>query len=139
MYFDDDLLSFAAPGHSDEDMGAGAEPVDFEDINDVGGSGAGSNPESSLRTLSASSLTSSARRKRGSRGGARVQAATSASVQQQKRWRSGAIPQPPSFDGDIEADPYCLRHYRRRLLRWTEITKEYLPPGEQALRALERR
>ena len=32
---------------------------------------------------------------------------------------------------------YCLRHYRRRLLRWVNITKEYLPPGEQALRALE--
>ncbi|CAE7214864.1 unnamed protein product [Symbiodinium necroappetens] len=55
----------------------------------------------------------------------------------EKRWRSGAVPQPPSFDGDIEADPYCYRHYKRRLLRWVEITKEYLPGNEQALRALE--
>eukprot|EP00439_Symbiodinium_sp_Y106_P041972 s694_g5.t1 len=34
-------------------------------------------------------------------------------------------------------DPYCYRHYKRRLLRWVEITMEYLPGNEQALRALE--
>ncbi|CAE7314402.1 unnamed protein product, partial [Symbiodinium sp. CCMP2592] len=37
----------------------------------------------------------------------------------------------------IEAQPYCLRHYRRRLMRWVRITREFLPPNEQALRALE--
>ena len=56
---------------------------------------------------------------------------------QTKRWRSGQIPLAPVFEGDIEADPYCLRHYRRRLMRWVMITKEYLPANEQALRARE--
>ncbi|CAE7420471.1 luxQ, partial [Symbiodinium microadriaticum] len=37
-------------------------------------------------------------------------------------------------DGDLE--PF-LRHYKRRLMRWVRITKEFLPAGEQALRALE--
>ncbi|CAE7884955.1 unnamed protein product, partial [Symbiodinium necroappetens] len=75
----------------------------------------------------------SSRRKRGSRGGL----ASRPNPADQKRWRSGAVPPPPTFSGDIEADPYCFRHYKRRLLRWVEITKEYLPGNEQALRALE--
>ena len=41
------------------------------------------------------------------------------------------------FEGDIDQDPYCLRHYKKRLLRWVRITKEFLPPNEQALRARE--
>ncbi|CAJ1342771.1 unnamed protein product, partial [Effrenium voratum] len=53
------------------------------------------------------------------------------------RWRSGQIPFPPSFSGDVESDPYCLRNYRRNLSRWVAITKEYLPANEQALRALD--
>ena len=53
------------------------------------------------------------------------------------RWRSGQIPAAPTFDGDIDQDPYCLRHYRKRLSRWVRITKEFLPPNEQALRARE--
>ena len=55
----------------------------------------------------------------------------------EKKWRSGATPAAPTFSGDVESDPYCLRHYRRRLLRWVSITKEYLPASDQALRALE--
>ncbi|CAK9007520.1 unnamed protein product [Durusdinium trenchii] len=39
--------------------------------------------------------------------------------------------------GDVEGDPYCLRHYRRALERWCLITSEYLPKSEQALRALD--
>ena len=124
MFFDDDLLSGAqAQGHF-PDIGAGAPRADFED----GAAGAGSGALSSVETLS----TPASRRKRGSRGGA-----GSKSSSEQKRWRSGQVPQPPSFDGDIEADPYCYRHYKRHLLRWVEITKEYLPGNEQALRALE--
>ena len=124
MFFDDDLLSGAqAQGHF-PDIGAGAPRADFGD----GAAGAGSGALSSVETLS----TPASRRKRGSRGGA-----GSKSSSEQKRWRSGQVPQPPSFDGDIEADPYCYRHYKRHLLRWVEITKEYLPGNEQALRALE--
>ena len=75
---------------------------------------------------SQTSLTSS-RRRRGKKGlgGA------------QPRWRSGQVPLPPEFDGDVETDPFCLRHYRRALHRWVRITKEFLPPNEQALRALD--
>ena len=37
----------------------------------------------------------------------------------------------------MEGNPCCLRQYRRRLWRWVRITREVLPPNEQALRALE--
>ncbi|OLP93808.1 hypothetical protein AK812_SmicGene24243 [Symbiodinium microadriaticum] len=103
-----------------------APPADFADGVTAGDAGSGA--ASSVETL----VTLNSRRKRGSRGGVRP-----SSSDQQKRWRSGAVPQPPSFDGDIEADPYCYRHYKHRLQRWVEITKEYLPGNEQALRALE--
>ena len=56
---------------------------------------------------------------------------------EEKRWCSGAVPPAPTFEGNVEEDPYCLRHYRRRLRRWVLITREFLPPNEQALRALE--
>ena len=77
------------------------------------------------------SSTSSRRRrgKRGSGGGGKAA--------QQPRWRSGQVPFPPEFDGDVEANPFCLRHYKRALQRWVRITKEFLPPNEQALRALD--
>eukprot|EP00435_Cladocopium_sp_Y103_P023338 s4346_g5.t1 len=52
------------------------------------------------------------------------------------RWRSGAVPQPPEFDGDVEVNPYCFRHYKRALQRWCHIVREFLPVNEQALRAL---
>ncbi|CAE7806594.1 RE1, partial [Symbiodinium necroappetens] len=125
MFFDDDLLSGAQAQGVHPDVGAGAPQADFEDGAANGSPGSGA--LSSVETLSATA----SRRKRGSRGGA------GSKTSPEKRWRSGAVPQPPSFDGDIEADPYCYRHYRRRLLRWVEITKEYLPGNEQALRALE--
>ena len=75
--------------------------------------------------------SSSSRRRRGKRGSGGRQ------LQQQPRWRSGQVPQPPEFDGDVETNPFCLRHYRRALRRWVRITKEFLPPNEQALRALD--
>ena len=49
-----------------------------------------------------------------------------------KKWRSGHVPPPPSFAGDIEADPYCLWHYKKALGRWQKITQEFLPRNEQA-------
>eukprot|EP00913_Durusdinium_trenchii_P002873 g2660.t1 len=51
--------------------------------------------------------------------------------------QAGHVPPPPSFAGDIEADPYCLRHYKKALGRWQMITQEFLPRNEQALRALD--
>ena len=126
MFFDDDLLSNAQAQGYHSDVGAGAPTADFADGAAEGGAGSGA--LSSVGTLS----TRASRRKRGFRGGS-----GSRPLPEQKRWRSGAVRQPPSFDGDIEADPYCYRHYQRRLLRWVEITKEYLPGNEQALRALE--
>ncbi|CAE7889819.1 RE1 [Symbiodinium microadriaticum] len=127
MYFDEDLLSGAHARETHADIGAGAPAADFEDYAAHGDTGSGA-AHSSVDTLVASS-----RRKRGSRGGV----AAKPSSLDQKRWRSGAVPSPPTFSGDIEADPYCYRHYRRKLLRWVEITREFLPGNEQALRALE--
>lgn len=85
------------------------------------------------------SNSSTRRRKRGTRGSGSSHHGSQSNLQggQTKRWRSGQIPLAPVFEGDIEADPYCLRHYRRRLMRWVMITKEYLPANEQALRARE--
>ena len=146
-FFDEDLLSDSADEGAD-----GAEPADFEaprfaaadeDRNSAtgagnGSSGAGSNDTSVMTPLSAG------RRKRGCRGGAgkdaaalKAQAGTKPDNDASKRWRSGAIPTAPVFDGDVEGNPYCLRQYRRRLWRWVRITREFLPPNEQALRALE--
>ena len=77
-------------------------------------------------------------RPRGSRGRGQRQSRTpSANGSAQVKWRSGQIPAAPVFEGDIDRDPYCLRHYRKRLLRWVRITKEFLPANEQALRARE--
>lgn len=83
-------------------------------------------------------------RRRGSRGGVQSSRHSHTSHQsakperaQEKRWRSGQIPSAPTFDGDIDSDPYCLRHYKRRLWRWVRITREFLPANEQALRARE--
>ena len=138
-FFDDDLYDFG--GAEDGGFGAFATAGDFEDFSAAGddlngpaaareGSGAASN-SGSLATLS-----SHPRRKRGARGGAGSHFGGSG-VGKGPRWRSGAVPIAPSFDGDIEADPYCYRHYKRRLERWVMITREFLPPNEQALRALE--
>ncbi|CAE7296335.1 unnamed protein product [Symbiodinium sp. KB8] len=146
-FFDEDLLSDSADEGAD-----GAEPADFEapkfaaadeDRNSAtgagnGSSGAGSHDTSVMTPLSAG------RKKRGCRGGAgkdaaisKAQAGAKPDNDASKRWRSGAIPTAPVFDGDVEGNPYCLRQYRRRLWRWVRITREFLPPNEQALRALE--
>ena len=74
----------------------------------------------------------SSRRRRGKRG-----SGSGDKMPHQPRWRSGQVPYPPEFDGDVETNPFCLRHYRRALHRWVRITKEFLPPNEQALRALD--
>ena len=74
-------------------------------------------------------------RRRGSRGSRSSQHGQSGPSS--RKWRSGHIPAPPTFAGNVEDEPYCLRHYRRALRRWTTITREFLPANEQALRALD--
>ena len=129
MRFDDELFgdhvsvdtsSLDSSGEAD----AGAEAASVRDV-PVDGSAGASNGSSSA-----------GKRRRGSRGGRAVAAARDKAATE-KRWRSGAVPAAPAFNGDVETDPFCLRHYRRRLHRWVAITKEDLPPSEQALRALE--
>lgn len=71
------------------------------------------------------------RRRRGSRGSGH------GSSEKEKKWRSGHIPSPPTFSGDVETNPFCLRHYKRALQRWVTITRDFLPANEQALRALD--
>ena len=119
--FDDDLFDFGIAADGDDSVELGSAASAGQDDGAMNGAGAADDEPS---------LGSGRRRKRGSRGGA-------GSAHEQK-WRSGAVPQAPEFSGDVERDPYCLRHYRRRLLRWVKITKEFLPPNEQALRALEK-
>ena len=83
----------------------------------------GEDPETAGKEASLSSLSvTSSRRRRGARGSGHG-----------KKWLSGHIPTPPGFSGDIKNDPFCLRHYKRALKRWTTITCEYLPKNEQAL------
>ena len=84
------------------------------------------------------SMTSSRRRRRGTRGSGASSVRSNVNQSgSSRKWRSGAIPTAPTFEGDIDTNPYCLRHYRRRLMRWVRITREYLPANEQALRARE--
>ena len=148
-YFDEDLFDFSAPdspghadsGHHREAGPLGAEQSDFEDepgdeeLPAVSGASSNSDELGNGFPGDGGSQDGSRRRKRGSRGGSRAGSATASTAK--ARWRSGAIPSAPVFDGNIEQDPYCLRHYRRRLMRWVRITKEFLPANEQALRALE--
>ena len=61
--------------------------------------------------------------------------ASSAASQKARRWRGGAAPPAPDFDGNVEDSPQALGDYRQRLERWVRITREMLPPAEQALRA----
>ena len=75
------------------------------------------------------SVTSSVRRRRGQRGG-------ETEKKGEKKWRSGQIPPPPEFDGGTGSNPFGLRIYKRSLERWCRITREFLPPNEQALRAI---
>ena len=129
--FDDDLFDFTGPAFtgaasSEDESAESALPADSPE-----GAGAAVNGPADEPGEDAPS-NSSGRRKRGTRGGAGSRAQSG-----EKKWRSGAIPQAPGFDGDVERNPYCLRHYKRRLNRWVRITREFLPPGEQALRALE--
>ncbi|CAE7226683.1 unnamed protein product [Symbiodinium sp. CCMP2592] len=120
--FDDDLFDFGHEAEYDDTFERGSAESAGQDDSALTGAGAADDVPSQ---------GSGRRRKRGVCGG------TGSSATEHK-WRSGAVPQAPEFDGDVERDPYCLRHYRRRLLRWVKITKEFLPPNEQALRALEK-
>ena len=75
-------------------------------------------------------------RSRGSRGRSSTKKGGTTTTSTTK-WRSGQVPQAPTFDGDIDADPFCFRKYKKRLMRWCRITREFLPSNEQALRARE--
>ncbi|CAE7832499.1 unnamed protein product [Symbiodinium sp. CCMP2592] len=125
--FDDDLFDFNLDGASVEEEGS-ADSAGLDDSGFAAGAVDGdvdAEPEANEGSLGSSEKR---RRKRGSRGGSNTS-------DKDRKWRSGAAPE---FDGDVERNPYCLRHYRRKLLRWVRITKEFLPPNEQALRALEK-
>lgn len=162
MFFDDDLIDAmrAAPNpDDDDDVGAGSHA--HENSNDEEADenlvseeetktddlevepetasikGQDDKKASATPEVATSSAGQSRRRRRGSRGGASGSSQVGGNSVVNKRWRSGQIPAAPIFEGDIEADPYCLRHYKRRLTRWVMITKEYLPANEQALRARE--
>ena len=138
------LNSNASAGEADDDFYAEGEE---EEIGTIDGSVDPEEEQASVKQAPVpnanrdGSQTSSRRRRRGTRGSGassgKVSNSSRSADKGTKRWRSGAIPTAPSFEGDIDTNPYCLRHYRRRLMRWVRITKEYLPPNEQALRARE--
>ena len=115
----------AATTAADNVDGAGSR--DFDESTRFDFDGDDEDAASALRAPSSSQST----RRRGRRGSGH------GSSEKQKKWRSGHIPPPPQFSGDLEADPYCWRHYARSLRRWCLITSEYLPRSEQALRALD--
>ena len=123
-FFDDDFFDF---GRTD-----GASAGEDGGLEDPAGSAGGSQSVQVNQSISALSAGPQ-RRKRGSRGGS----GSGAQAGSGPKWRSRAVPQAPSFDGDVEKDPFCFRLYERRLLRWVAIAREFLPPNEQALRALE--
>ena len=96
--FDDELyedISAGVPGYVDDSVAGlseGTEQFDFElDLDDFDGGSGGSRLTDGL-----ASQTSSTRRRRGHRGSS------------QKKWRSGHIPAPPNFTGDIESDPLLV-------------------------------
>lgn len=150
VYFDDDVpLSMPSASDSAAESGASesfVEPNPFDPFSDeppvserpatevVSEPAAAGEP--SRRGSNASIGSHRSRGSRG-RGGRQAGNSSASSRANQPKWRSGQIPPAPVFEGDIDQDPYCLRHYKKRLLRWVRITKEFLPPNEQALRARE--
>eukprot|EP00435_Cladocopium_sp_Y103_P012135 s282_g3.t1 len=126
----EDIYSSPSAGegdHAADDFGADLSEQD-EPRFDFGDAVVDDDEDQSVQSIDpVPSSSTTSRRHRGSRG----------SGQKNKKWRSGHIPAPPAFAGDVEIDPFCLRHYARALRRWTTITKEYLPKNEQALRALD--
>ena len=154
QFQDDDLLQHMRAAYDADMQDAGVGVHDFEWHEDENEEGLAGEEEISTHdgtvepselddvrhspapSLQPASSNSSQRRRRGSRGGTSNRSGRDGRVAE-KRWRSGQVPPPPSFDGDIDADPFCLRHYRRKLWRWIRITKEFLPANEQALRARE--
>ena len=49
------------------------------------------------------------------------------------RWRGGACPKAPKFDGDIEKDPGCLRKWKKDIKLWRKRARFHLPPNELAM------
>ena len=126
--FDDDLFAGYTESAHEATHDSHAAQGNFEHVEPPARSPVGS---------AASSEGRKSQRSRGSRGrGSRAGSIAKASVKTPK-WRSGQVPTAPSFDGDIDKEPYCLRHYKKRLQRWIMITREFLPANEQALRARE--
>ena len=126
-----EVYDFGAPAEAGHGGGtaAGSGP---DGPRDGDGGGPAGSPAASTSRMAPSTSGGSQRRRRGSRG-----SGSGGGSGTKPRWRSGHIPAPPSFDGNIEQEPFCLRHYRRALTRWVTITKEYPPANEQALRALD--
>ena len=158
MNFDDDFLEAMRAAYARDDMhGAGPleeaeEEARTEDgtvdpdgstVYSFGGGGGGGGASASPHAPSVSERP----RRRGSRGGSTTSKRSASRASEKKnsavsngdfkRWRSGQVPPAPVFEGDVELDPDCLRHYKHRLSRWIRITREFLPPNEQALRARE--
>ena len=129
--FDDDLFDFGVNAGS-----SSAESTEPDDSLDAGAAQNGAEQESVVASDVPPGTPTRRPRRRGQRGGS-GSSQVGSKKPEEKRWRSGAVPPAPTFEGNVEEDPYCLRHYRRRLRRWVLITREFLPPNEQALRALE--
>ena len=136
LNFDSDVPLHYGSSDGDESFGASASE---DAAADGGATSAPAEPagEPAANGGADASPRSSRSRPRGSRGSGASRASRRSQPRGGPKWRSGAIPPAPVFEGDVEADPYCLRHYKKKLHRWCLITKDFLPPNEQALRARE--
>ena len=136
LNFDSDVPLHYGSSDGDESFGASASE---DAAADGGATSAPAEPagEPAANGGTDASPRSSRSRPRGSRGSGASRASRRSQPRGGPKWRSEAIPPAPVFEGDVEADPYCLRHYKKKLHRWCLITKDFLPPNEQALRARE--
>lgn len=108
LNFDSDIpLDYGSEDNDEGSFGASASEVA------AASDGAPSQPaepagEPSAHDGAAASSRSARSRPRGSRGSGASRASGRNRQQGEKKWRSGAIPPAPVFEGDIEADAYCL-------------------------------
>ena len=99
--FDDDLFDFDGVVDSEGGSTVRAEQADGTEDS---ASAARNDPDED-EAVSAGAASEQRARKRGSRGGSHSRR-TSAGKPGEKRWRSGAVPTAPVFEGNVEEDPY---------------------------------
>ena len=116
LAFDSDVpLSYGSMDEDESSFGATASESAAADATAEDGASQPPPAEPAVEPpADGTSPRSSRSRPRGSRGSRSSRPSGGAQRQSERKWRSGAIPQAPVFEGDVEADPYTVCGTTRR-------------------------